>query len=643
MEPTEELSNAIEKGIAQTGLLRHFYLPSLIPLKGYATPFDGAYHTGFLPHHPLVKTSNKKQKTLLSQSVDRMAPVYEAVKAAQDTGWRINTRVLHVAKRLWNDGMVMPGLPPRDDEFLPHCPKCGRDLSTEQENHPCFTSKETLKIWKNAAREVHRRNHALRSKRLLVHNIFWIAEMYENDESFYFPYQVDFRGRFYTLPQCLTPQGCDLSKGLLEFAGGKPINTQEAEDWLAIHLANTRGRDKLSLEERIAWVHRNTATFERMADDPFSDVRWATKAKHPFAFLAACIDWVNYKRTGRGYISHIPVAQDGSCSGLQHFSAMLRDEFGAAETNLLPFDEPKDIYRTIAERTVKKLEAVSVNDVSYHYAQRWIKSGLIDRSLAKGPVMTFPYGATQVGTKREIMTHVEAAYMKNPRAFAWAELEIALVCRYLSKIMREVIVETVIAAPKVMEWLQGIADTASTANIPLIWATPTGMPVVQEYFKEEMKRISILLTGEKIPTFKKGEAAAESVSSPGQKRIDLSNKTESDRIDKRSQKKSIAPNFVHSMDASAMVLAVQQAKESGIHDFSLIHDSFGTHAADSGLLAEVLRDAFVRMYEDHDVLSEFMTQIKEQLSETLKDNIQLPPQKGTLDLNLVRKAKYFFA
>lgn len=112
------------------------------------------------------------------------------------------------------------------------------------------------------------------------------------------------------------------------------------------------------------------------------------------------------------------------------------------------------------------------------------------------------------------------------------------------------------------------------------------------------------------------------------------------KIDTAAQKRGIAPNFVHGMDASALVLAVNEAKQHGVDSFALIHDSFGTHAADSARLAESLREAFVRLYEDHDVLEAF----REEVQGCLPDTVLPPtPQRGTLDLGLVRHSKYFFA
>lgn len=41
------------------------------------------------------------------------------------------------------------------------------------------------------------------------------------------------------------------------------------------------------------------------------------------------------------YVSHLPVHQDGSCNGLQHYAALGRDKIGAISVNLAPSKAPQ--------------------------------------------------------------------------------------------------------------------------------------------------------------------------------------------------------------------------------------------------------------------------------------------------------------
>lgn len=48
------------------------------------------------------------------------------------------------------------------------------------------------------------------------------------------------------------------------------------------------------------------------------------------------------------YVCHLPIHQDGSCNGLQHYAALGRDQVGAESVNLAPADRPQDVYSSVA-------------------------------------------------------------------------------------------------------------------------------------------------------------------------------------------------------------------------------------------------------------------------------------------------------
>ena len=88
---------------------------------------------------------------------------------------------------------------------------------------------------------------------------------------------------------------------------------------------------------------------------------------------------------------------------------------------------------------------------------------------------------------------------------------------------------------------------------------------------------------------------------------------------------------------------VNRLAAKGLTSFAMIHDSYGTHAADVDLLHTELREAFISIYTEHDVLEEFRSQVVAALPEELKEKVPPVPSRGTLDLSLVRDSKYFFA
>ena len=94
------------------------------------------------------------------------------------------------------------------------------------------------------------------------------------------------------------------------------------------------------------------------------------------------------------------------------------------------------------------------------------------------------------------------------------------------------------------------------------------------------------------------------------------------KLDRRRQTLGISPNFVHSCDASHMMLTTCLAAENGIESFAMIHDSYGTHAGQAAILAAALRQAFVDQYSG-DVLADFRQQLVEQLPPEAAE--KLPP------------------
>ena len=68
-------------------------------------------------------------------------------------------------------------------------------------------------------------------------------------------------------------------------------------------------------------------------------------------------DALNHPEGPENFISHIPVHQDGSCNGLQHYAALGRDEYGGTYVNVVPGEAPQDVYSEIATLVEEKRAA----------------------------------------------------------------------------------------------------------------------------------------------------------------------------------------------------------------------------------------------------------------------------------------------
>jgi DNA-directed RNA polymerase len=107
-------------------------------------------------------------------------------------------------------------------------------------------------------------------------------------------------------------------------------------------------------------------------------------------------------------------------------------------------------------------------------------------------------------------------------------------------------------------------------------------------------------------------------------------------VAERDMELGIAATFVHSMDAAHLMLTMTAATEQGIESFAVVHDCFGTVAADAPKLWRILREEFIRMYQV-DVLAELRRHNAEWLE------IPELPAKGTLDIRGVLNSEFFFS
>lgn len=583
-------------------LMAPIHMPMIIPPMEWSSPTNGGYLTPAMKID-LLKVRNQNYLEELSYREEDMADTYRAVNALQNTAWRINKGVLRVMEEVWDSGGSLGGLPKRDLIPLPAKPE---DIATNAESR---------KQWKIAASKIHEQNARTESKRLAISQKLWLATKFSEFEKIYFPWSLDWRGRAYPVPGYVNPQGDDSGKALLQFAEGKPLGENGAY-WLAVHTANVFGEDKLPFDERVQWVEDNMDKILDSAVDPLGGERFWTTADKPYNALAACFEWLGYSLQGEDFVSHLPIAMDGSCNGLQNFSAMLRDDVGGRAVNLIPADKPNDIYMDVARVAEEQVNVDAEGGNAL--AKLWV--GNISRNIVKRPVMTLPYGSTKAGMKGQILEELRKMADKGVVLFdPEMDYQAAL---YLADVVYNSIGKVVVAARQAMDWLQESAKIAAKDGMPIRWTTPLGLPVMQMYRKMKTTKVNSFISGN---------------------RIQLNVSSETQALDKRKMGQGISPNVVHSLDAAHMMRTVLLClDESTIASFAMVHDSFGTHAADADEMYYLLRKAFVQQYSGN-YLEDFRNELLEQLPEELADQIPPIPAIGNLDLDLITESQYFFA
>lgn len=131
-----------------------------------------------------------------------------------------------------------------------------------------------------------------------------------------------------------------------------------------------------------------------------------------------------------------------------------------------------------------------------------------------------------------------------------------------------------------------------SSGVPLIWQAPSGFLAIQRGFKATHAVVDSRLSA---ATFKLLDLAAATHKAK-HARIRFTSARLSDTVDERAQAQAMIPNLIHSLDSAHLILSIARARAEGLSDFSVIHDSFGTHAADLPTLARSLREAFVEMH-----------------------------------------------
>ena len=615
-------------------------LPMIVPPKPWKGIENGGYYKTSRSVVRLHEDSHaQKQYLRLADKQGDLEQLYAALNVLNTTPWRINKAVLKVMMNVWNSGEALGKIVPES-----------ADLVTPPK--PNSDDPRILRHWINTCRDIRFTASANHSQRCFQNFQLEIARAFANT-TFYTPHNCDFRGRSYPITPYFNHIGADHVRSLFVFAEGKELG-EDGLFWLKIQLANTFGYDKQSLLDRVIFVDEHLAKIIDSATDPLRGERWWTHGDDPWQCLAACIELKGALDSDMPskFVSHLPIQQDGSCNGLQHYAALGGDEIGARQVNLAPSDKPQDIYSGVAD-AVKKMvheDALAGNRLAR------ILDGSITRKLVKQPVMTNVYGVTYVGACGQVLRQLKEM-LPDQRNNSDHTTGIQRLAAYLTTCIFTALSQMFSGAQAIQLWLgesgarissamtgeqiQRLWDhrhghgpsLANEANkmfrgnkgdkrrnqkledvnlrSPIVWTTPLGLPVVQPYREPKIKRVKTNLQD-----------------------ITLRIKSPYDPVLKRKQLQAFPPNFIHSLDASHMMLSALKCNEAGM-SFGSVHDSFWTHASDVPLLNKILRDAFVRMHKE-----DIIGRLKQEFEARYKDCYHWTSVRGSSPLGKKLAAFY---
>ena len=521
-----------------------------------------------------------------------MDRVFTALNVLAKTPWKINRAVFDVMAEAWNTGEAIADMPPENP------------TSNEPADPGPDASDEERRRWMFALRQARNLRLGLHSQRCFQNFQLEVARAYL-DETFYFPHNMDFRGRAYPTPPYLNHLAADNCRGLLLFAQGRPLG-EAGLRWLRIHLANVCGFDKQSFAEREDFTREHLADVYDSATRPLTGRRWWLTAENPWQCLATCMELANAMDSPdpTQFVSHLPVHQDGTCNGLQHYAALGGDLWGAKQVNLVASDRPADIYGAVAKLVDDEitLEAAK-GDPLYIYL-----AGKVTRRIVKQTVMTNVYGVTRFGANKQVERHLKDSISELPESatfrygqlaaiigekifkalstmFAgtheiqhWLTESAGRICRsvtarQLAEMTKEHPVSQSNASPdKRSKSSKNKRRGDARFETSVVWTTPLKMPVVQPY---------------RLPALRYAITSLQ--------RIHLSDGMSRDVIDRRKQMSAFPPNFIHSLDATHMFLSALQCDQAGL-TFAAVHDSYWTHACDVNTMSRILREAFISIH-----------------------------------------------
>lgn len=569
---SERLVSWLSGAHAQAELLR----PLLPPLYNAPPVPWRDYSGGF----PTIETAMVRSKHPQSSPAPE---VHRALNLQQETAWRVNEQMLELLDTAFRRGMPATGVPSQELTPFPPAPQVAED------------SEEWMQYRRDRFR-IHTVRKREQGQRVRVASLLSLAKHAAGNDLFFVHY-CDFRGRMYPAASTLSPQGSDLAKALLEFSEGKPVG-QGMDDLLAYgaSLYGVSGTRKHQLD----WVAGHREYIESCAAYSLSEPFW-TEAKEPWMFLRWCMEVAQVWKDP-SYPSHLPIRIDASNNGFQIWSLLLRDSATARATNVLPTDQPADLYLDILGEA-KQIMRRRLDPMDLE----WLRSLHLTRKVVKRPIMTLPYSATLRGMADSIVAVVE-----EEGGFD-AFTNMGKASFHLARLLRELVAKRCPAVMAGMEWVQEVTRILASQGKVLEWQTPTGLEVRNDYRKPKFVRVKTYC-GRSYRITKLTE--------------------DTDQLDKVKCVSTAMPNLTHSFDAALATMAVVRAGQHGVDNFALVHDCFGTHAADLPALRNALLSCAAELFGGEE-------SPLEELHKSLDIEVPAPPMVRDFNPTMIAESRYF--
>lgn len=562
------------------------YRPMVCPPVPHTKEESGGYLNHWI-RKPIVKRFSKNVPA--SEPSDL---VLRGLNALMNTEWRVNEEVLDVMKVMFTNNHQVANLPLYDFESFMYNEPYPKDKDKVAKAKWCQAKEAAWSTWYKGQQA---------RARMLVR--LSLADKMKGYGMFYMPWSLDSRGRGYTTCELMSSQGSDLDRALIQWA--EPIRrTEEGDRWLKINIANLFDEDKCTEQEKVEWFDATENMLRKISTDPLGTIPdWeddAPKKNKSFQRLAAIMDYF-----GDPDWTRTPVNLDASCNGSQHWAAIMGDESVARLTNVLPGPRPQDLYQYVADACTQ-YSKFTQSEWCNRFLSHWEEG--FPRAVTKRSVMCDAYGISFYGIQR---------YMKLEGHVTWLPKDDqGAGCVELARIIQAGIGNVLIEPNKGKEWLRDVSNIASDLGKYLEYTVPSGFKVIHYYKKQGTRRSLATLFDRKELVFY----------------------TYTDDVDPKAAEQGIAPNYIHSLDASHMFCTIDRMLDSGIHQLCMIHDSYGCPAPYVSIMRALIQETFYEMHKPNQ-----LQRFKEDVETSLGIELPFVPERGPLDISQVLHSNYFVA
>jgi DNA-directed RNA polymerase len=407
-------------------------------------------------------------------------------------------------------------------------------------------------------------------------------------DKFWIPTYWDFRGRVYYATSFLSPQAYDPGKGVLQFATPTKVDKLTGR-YLKLSISAALGMDKLSYQQRLDEVDKLEKDITKVAlmftdnGDPSGAISFLeSMGDDVFEGAAACEEYywcclapIDQRRSH----THYRCALDATAQGAQLISGFRKSKEGAAKVNVLPCDQPNDVYMNLWDALVE--EVTSKAYIREDILDIYRKQGYGRNLAKKGILMSAQYGSgvsKQIATFKEILKDIPANLQLNEDElkafFGYDEDKKNGIPEYRPF---KIALEKTTSLTAFVDWIRARATAVlKTKRTCFVIPTVTGSQLVMKYPKQ--KKTQIL-------TFHHSSISLNPLVS----RFDHNLPTKVP--DKKAWMKAAAANSIHLQDSTLLAHAFHNWE----FNLSTVHDSI---ISAPGLCMKVLEDRFKRSFID---------------------------------------------